>query len=55
MDEGLEDAMYRLLREQLPETLLASVGHRSSLYTHHAVQLVLSGDGTGRWELADTA
>jgi len=55
MDEGLEDAMYRLLREQLPDTLLASVGHRSSLYRHHAVQLVLSGDGTGQWVLTDSA
>lgn len=52
MDEGLEDAMYRLVRQHLPETVLVSVGHRSTLYIHHPYQLVLSGDGSGHWELA---
>lgn len=54
MDEGLEDAMYRLVRRQLPDTVLLSVGHRSTLYAHHGRQLILKGDGTGAWELADT-
>lgn len=49
MDEGLEDAMYRLVRTQLPDTLLASVGHRSTLFRHHAQQLVLEGGGKGGW------
>lgn len=52
MDEGLEDAMYRLVREQLPHTRLVSVGHRSTLSKHHAWQLVLKGKGSGAWELA---
>lgn len=51
MDEGLEDAMYRLVREQLPDTALLSVGHRSTLFAHHQRQLNLKGDGTGAWEL----
>lgn len=54
MDEGLEDAMYRLVREQLPDTVLLSVGHRSTLFAHHERQLILKGDGTGAWELAET-
>jgi len=49
MDEGLEDAMYRLVREQLPGTTLVSVGHRSTLVAHHSHQLVLQGGG--KWEL----
>lgn len=51
MDEGLEDAMYRLLREQLPETRIVSVGHRSSLRRHHGMELVLKG-ADGGWSLS---
>ncbi|WP_417251157.1 ABC transporter ATP-binding protein/permease [Castellaniella sp.] len=50
MDEGLEDAMYRLLREQLPHTRLLSVGHRSTLRRHHGMELVLQGKDGG-WQL----
>ncbi|WP_323017847.1 ABC transporter ATP-binding protein/permease [Castellaniella sp.] len=50
MDEGLEDAMYRLLREQLPGTRIISVGHRSTLRRHHGAELVLEGVGGG-WQL----
>jgi len=49
MDEGLEDAMYRLLRQQLPDTVLVSVGHRSTLKPFHRFELVLHGDGA--WEV----
>jgi putative ATP-binding cassette transporter len=49
LDEGLEDAMYRLLREQLPDTTLVSVGHRSSLLQYHQQQLQILGQG--RWEI----
>ncbi len=51
MDEGLEDAMYRLVRERLPDTILVSVGHRGTLLAHHARQLVLKGNNTGAWEV----
>jgi putative ATP-binding cassette transporter len=51
MDEGLEDAMYRLLREQLPGARIVSVGHRSSLRRHHGMELVLAGVDGG-WSLA---
>jgi len=49
MDEGLEDAMYRLLRESLPGATLVSVGHRSSLLGFHALGLELLGQG--KWRL----
>lgn len=39
MDEGLEDAMYRLLKEELPQITVISVGHRSTLIPHHSQQL----------------
>ncbi|MGC7590689.1 ABC transporter ATP-binding protein/permease [Bisgaard Taxon 46] len=35
MDEGLEDAMYRLLKQELPQMTMISVGHRSTLISHH--------------------
>lgn len=55
MDEGLEDAMYRLVRERLPGTILVSVGHRGTLLSHHAQQLTLKGNNTGAWEVAAAA
>lgn len=51
LDEGLQDAMYRLLRQRLPQAWLVSVGHRNTLLAHHARQLVL--DGRGGWRLED--
>jgi len=51
MDEGLEDAMIRLIRSQLPDTLLVSVGHRSTLLAHHDVHLHLGGEEPGAWFL----
>ncbi|CAM5336752.1 ABC transporter ATP-binding protein/permease [Eoetvoesiella caeni] len=52
MDEGLEDAMYRLVREQLPQMALVSVGHRSTLLVHHPRQLTLKLEGA--WELSNS-
>ncbi len=51
MDEGLEDAMYRLVRECLPDMVLVSVGHRATLTRHHGCLLSLKGDGMGGWEV----
>ncbi|MCI5764771.1 ABC transporter ATP-binding protein/permease [Actinobacillus porcinus] len=50
MDEGLEDAMYRLVRECLPNTTIISVGHRSTLQIHHQQQLVINPDNQS-WAL----
>jgi vitamin B12/bleomycin/antimicrobial peptide transport system ATP-binding/permease protein len=52
LDEGLEHAMYRLLRESLPGTTLVSVGHRSSLQGFHTRVLDLLGEG--KWRLRNT-
>ena len=49
MDEGLEHAMYSLLRSSLPQTTLISVGHRSSLIAFHQQELRLLGEG--KWTL----
>ncbi|WP_159878340.1 ABC transporter ATP-binding protein/permease [Aquitalea denitrificans] len=51
LDEGLEDTMYRLLRQQLPATTIVSVGHRSSLLQYHQQQLHILGQG--RWQLLE--
>ncbi|MCB6182524.1 ABC transporter ATP-binding protein/permease [Leeia sp. TBRC 13508] len=53
MDEGLEDAMYSMLRSELPNTLIVSVGHRSTLIAHHQYSLVLEGKGS--WRLQENS
>ena len=51
MDEGLEDNMYRLLKECLPHTTVISVGHRSTLQAFHQQQLMILGNG--KWQFTD--
>ena len=46
LDEGMEYAMYRLVREELPNTTIISVGHRSTLVPLHQQQLELHTDGS---------
>jgi ABC-type uncharacterized transport system fused permease/ATPase subunit len=41
MDEASEAGLYRLMRERLPETTIFSVGHRATLRSFHARQLVI--------------
>ncbi|HUS22788.1 MAG TPA: ABC transporter ATP-binding protein/permease [Aeromicrobium sp.] len=53
IDEGLEYGLYQLIRTELPETILVSVAHRSTVDVHHTQKLELSG--TGAWELAAIA
>ena len=48
LDEGMEHAMYELVRERLPGCTIVSVGHRSTLEPLHTDELTLLGDG--RWE-----
>ena len=43
-DEGLEHALYGLLRDELPQCMLVSVGHRSTLDGFHSHRLDLRGD-----------
>ncbi len=49
IDEGQEFALYRLVNERLPESILVSVTHRGTVKEHHDHHLVLNGDGT--WQL----
>lgn len=48
LDEGLEFAMYRLLRTELPATIVVSVSHRGTVEQHHDRQLELLGGGPWR-------
>ena len=41
LDEETEDALYRLLGDQLQSTTLVSVGHRSTLLRYHQRVLAL--------------
>ncbi|MBQ6757597.1 MAG: ABC transporter ATP-binding protein/permease, partial [Selenomonadaceae bacterium] len=45
LDEPRELEMYELLREQLPKATVVSVGHRSTLFKLHDVELNLDGAG----------
>jgi putative ATP-binding cassette transporter len=47
-DEGLEHALYLLLRHELPDCMLVSVGHRSTLNAFHTHGLELLGDSAWR-------
>ncbi|MBR4641400.1 MAG: ABC transporter ATP-binding protein/permease [Selenomonadaceae bacterium] len=49
LDEPREIEMYELLREELPKVTVVSVGHRSTLFKLHDVELNL--DGTGNYNL----
>ncbi|HZA73968.1 MAG TPA: ABC transporter ATP-binding protein/permease [Propionibacteriaceae bacterium] len=48
LDEGMEYAMYSLIRQWLPGITIVSVGHRATLDPLHTNELRLVGDG--RWE-----
>jgi vitamin B12/bleomycin/antimicrobial peptide transport system ATP-binding/permease protein len=48
LDEGMEHAIYELIRDRLPGCTIVSVGHRSSLENLHSNELTLLGEG--QWE-----
>ena len=52
-DEGLEHALYGLLRSELPQCMLVSVGHRGTLDAFHSHRLALTGGG--RWDFGAKA
>jgi putative ATP-binding cassette transporter len=49
-DSGLEHSLYRLLRSELPQAIVVSVGHRETLQAFHDQALTL--DTTGGWVLS---
>jgi putative ATP-binding cassette transporter len=48
LDEGLEFALYELLRTELPDTIVVSVTHHGSVEQHHQHHLHLLGEGAWR-------
>ena len=50
LDEGQEFALYRLLRTALPDCIVVSVSHRSTVEQHHDRRLALLGGGQWRLE-----
>ena len=48
LDEGLALALYELLRTELPDTIVVSISHRSSLEAYHERHLELLGEGAWR-------
>jgi putative ATP-binding cassette transporter len=48
LDEGLEFALYQLLRSELPDCVVVSVSHRRAVEQHHAQHLELLGGGGWR-------
>ena len=49
LDEPREQELYELIKKELPMTSVVSVGHRSTLYAQHEMELKLAGDGS--WKL----
>jgi putative ATP-binding cassette transporter len=49
LDEGLEFALYQMLRSELPECIVVSVSHRRTVEQHHHHLLELLGEG--EWQL----
>lgn len=45
LDEPSEAALYRLLRERLPETTFISIGHRATLHAFHDRTIAFRRDG----------
>jgi vitamin B12/bleomycin/antimicrobial peptide transport system ATP-binding/permease protein len=50
IDEGQEFALYRALRDRLPDCIVVSVSHRPTLDQHHDRRLELLGGGPWRLE-----
>lgn len=51
VDEALEFLLYNVLRAELPDCIVISVSHRSTLEQHHHQELALLGGGP--WHLRD--
>jgi putative ATP-binding cassette transporter len=49
LDEGLEFILYQLVRAELPNTIVVSVSHRSTVEQHHTHELELIGEGEWRF------
>jgi putative ATP-binding cassette transporter len=54
LDEPAEAALYKLLKERLPNATIVSIGHRSTLRAFHKRGLTLTRDGE-RYRVEETA
>jgi vitamin B12/bleomycin/antimicrobial peptide transport system ATP-binding/permease protein len=52
LDEGQEFVLYTLLHDELPDTIVVSISHRTAVGQHHNHQLELLGQGP--WRLTET-
>ncbi|MBV9092151.1 MAG: ABC transporter ATP-binding protein/permease [Mycobacteriaceae bacterium] len=48
LDEGLEFALYEMLRSECPDCIVVSVSHRQTVEQHHEHHLQLLGEGAWR-------
>ena len=53
LDETTESRLYGTLKERLPESVLISVGHRSTILAWHSLHLTLKSDGS--WQFRKMA
>lgn len=53
LDERIESVAYDLLRTELKDSVILSVGHRSSLIAKHELMLI-SKNSNGEWILENT-
>jgi vitamin B12/bleomycin/antimicrobial peptide transport system ATP-binding/permease protein len=53
LDEPTEEAIYRMLRERLPDTTIVSIGHRSTLAAFHDRRLELAPGRDGIFSPVD--
>jgi putative ATP-binding cassette transporter len=53
LDEGLEFALYQLVRGEIPDCVVVSVSHRRTVEQHHGQELRLLGGG--QWRLGPVA
>jgi putative ATP-binding cassette transporter len=53
LDEGQEFALYRTVRDALPDCVVVSVSHRGTVEQHHGRRLELFGGG--EWRLTSVA
>ena len=49
LDESIERKMYELLKSELPQTTIVSVGHRSTLNAYHKKKLTI--EGAEKWSV----
>ena len=54
LDEPAEAALYKLLKERLPDTTIVSIGHRSTLAAFHRRGLTLTREGE-RYRVTEAA